>query len=120
MKEFKGRPVITEADHPLTVYRALHASIPYANAGNVHLDPYDWVKRAQDAYGAVGDAFYGVAYDQEASNETAETVIFMSPDQLETALVCYGLEEGRTNEEVRRVDELLTSIDGLKQQLESR
>src|SRR4051812_45276896 len=114
MKQHKHRPVITKEDHPGVVVRALRESIPYYNQV-LPKHAQAWGKTACDAYEAVQDAF---RLDDTGVTDTtlpdSETIIYMSADQLELALVAYGVKRIHEVAEIQKVDQLLVSIDQLK------
>jgi hypothetical protein len=114
METVKGRPVITKEDDPRTIYDALRVSIRYGNSGQLPTDGRVWIKQAQDASEALGDGFmlhYGL---DEVESSDAHVTLYMSPDQLEYALVCHGLEQLDRGESVQAVDAALLAVDAIK------
>lgn len=119
MKSFNGRPIIEEQDHPQVVDRALHESIGYWHE---HMPPDQanaWVKTAADAWGAVQDGF-GLVGDEMLEPE-GEATLYVSPDQLELALVAYGcnlLDQNHVSNseigEIVAINGLLRGIDQIK------
>jgi hypothetical protein len=117
MKLFRGRPKLTAEDHPSTVYAALLGSIAIGNRELPENVADAWVKTAQDAYEAVQDGFGIVDAGREPLNPEGEAVLYLSLDQLESALVNHGMQalaESDTDE-VATVDSLLKSIDSLRE-----
>lgn len=124
MELWKGRPEITSADHPATVYRALMGSCALwaTEQGQAALSV--WSKKEQDATGALGDGFGIFDPNSEPLNPDGRARLYISTDELEYALVGYGCDlidadepvganEGATKnaDEIARVDDLLRSID---------
>ena len=119
MEARKGRPEITPGDHPMTVYNALLAShaLWYAEQGEAV--GFAWTKTAQDARGALRDGFSIINPEKGPLSLDRKALLFMSPDELEYALVGYGCElidsdKGSNAAEISYVDELLRSIDKIR------
>lgn len=123
METWKGRPEITSADHPVTVYKALMGSYALWCAEQGEDAGFEWLKKEQDATGALGDGF-GIFSPDDAPNPNGRARLYMRTDELEYALVGYGCglidtdepvgpNEGETKnaDEIARVDDLLHSID---------
>lgn len=116
MKQFKNRPVITTHDHPEVIAEALRESIPWYNR---HLPGQAdaWIKTACDSYETVENDFLLLNPELAATvPEDKESIVYMSPDQLELALVIHGVKHVADAAEVHKVDELLASIDELRSQ----
>lgn len=117
MKIERGRPVITREDYPKVVFDALIGSIAFYNA-NMPNESSAWCKTAQDSYETLQDAF-GVSHDGADADwpERGDAMLFMTPSQLELALVNYGclqIEAGDTPESIAHVDALLHKLDRIK------
>lgn len=114
MKPSRNGLVITKEDHPQVVVAALRESIPYYNR-NLPDQADAWVKAACDAHEAVEDAF-GLRFPDLSSGALPdkESIIYMTPDQLELALVIHGVHHITQAAEVQKVDKLLASIDQIK------
>ena len=124
MQTWKGRPELTIQDYPQTVYRALLGSVAIYNRTEGEEKAFNWVKTSADAREGLQDAFGMV--DPLHSNETfrpdGKALLYMTIDQLETALVMYGsrlhspgaeqLEFAELDKSV--IDELLVEVDKLK------
>jgi hypothetical protein len=120
MEAWKGRPEITPGDYPRTVYKALLGSrvLWY---GEVTFDTaFAWSKKVEDALGALGDE-YGIVHPDEAlldpEGRRGKARLYMSVDELETALVGYGcdlIDAGENTDEIAQIDELLQSIDRVR------
>ena len=121
MNSLRGRPEITAGDHPKTVYSALLSSIVFYNRTMPEDVAIAWSKTAQDAYEAIQDGFGVIDADGEPLKPNGSALLYMSLGQLGLALVSYGcdrLEEpGQPHaaEEVSNVNDLLNSIDFLRQ-----
>jgi hypothetical protein len=113
-----GRPIIESVDRPDVVRDALDHSILYYNEHGPQNVAFAWSKTAQDATGAIDDAF-GLWGGGEPMPERS-TIIFMSLGQLELALVAYGVDRIGKGLPIVEVDALLCSIDGLRAQMGSR
>jgi hypothetical protein len=116
MEVQRNRPIITDDDHPQTVIDALRYSVRHdvASTLGAHAGPYWWQHRAQNSYETLEDEFGRFGEENFLPGPHRTMLPDLNPGMLEAALVYYGLDEARTDEEVGRVDELLMSIDGLK------
>lgn len=114
MKSFRGRPVITDQDHPATVYAALHESIPYWHK-ELPDEATTWVKTANDSWETLADEFrVDLPPELRGAYGNREAVLYMSPDQLELALVAYGVHHITNQQEVGKINQLLTNLDGFR------
>ena len=124
METIKGRPVIKNQDHPLTIERALQQSFAYWGE---HMPPEEarrWAKIASDATDTLKGHFSLVDEDLEIPhgevlNPEGKATLYLTPDELELALVAYGynlLEKSGEHipEELVKVDFLLKEIDEIK------
>ena len=116
MEIWNGRPEITSADHPATVYRALMASYALWATEQGQEASHIWSKKEQDASGALGDGFGIFDPNSEPLNPDGHARLYMSTDELEYTLVGYGCDlidedEVKNAAEIDRVDDLLRSID---------
>ena len=119
MENWKGRPEITSADHPATVYRALMASYALwaTEQGQDALSV--WSNKEKNASGALADGFGIFNPDDEPLNPGGHARLYMATDELEYALVGYGCglidaDETKNTDEIARVDDLLRSIDEIR------
>lgn len=118
MKISDGFPIIQPTDHPITVYKALHASPGLLQgAGNEEADGR-WLKVVQDAEGALQDGFGIVTPDNEPLMPDGEATIYVDPSDLELGLTAYGASLIEANdphqaEEIKRVDQLLRTLGDL-------
>lgn len=113
MKAFKGRPVIEGSDSPQLVDHALRASLKYWD-GYKPDQSSAWRKTAADAWGAVQDGF-SIVGDQIYRPEGSAT-LFLSPDDLELALIAYGCEQ--IDARAPNVEADIVAINGLLKGIE--
>lgn len=116
MEVWRGRPVITGKDHPITVYKALLRSVALANHELSDEHSALWRKTAQDSWETLRDGFGFIHPDQELWRPNGEARLYMSMDDLEYVMVGYGtrmLDEdpNKYNDEIDRVNEVLIAID---------
>ncbi len=111
------RLVVSVLDRPLLIADALAYTLDKMREGESIVDNASdfelnaWISRSQlvEEFNIRGN---------EIRNPDAQVVLAMPIEDTETALVHYGLDPERTDEEVNRVDELLISIDSIKSQVQ--
>lgn len=116
MEIWRGRPIITGNDHPVTVYKAILRSVALANSELTSEDSASWRKTAQDSWETLRDGFGFIHPDQELWRSNGEARLYMSMDDLEYIMVAYGvrmLDENPTkyDDEINRANEVLVAID---------
>jgi hypothetical protein len=117
MEIVEGRPAITREDDPQLIQDAFWASIKYAHRGKLRTDGPTWVKQVQDAVEAIYDSRICEEVPPDVTLPPQRpTILYMSTDQLETALVCHGLEQLAAGDEgkVARINACLRSIDAVR------
>jgi hypothetical protein len=117
MRIINGRPLIEHQDYPAVVSEALHDS---AGLSAEYLDEgqsFAWRKIAADGWGAIEDGFTIIG--DEVLNPRGEAQLYMSPDQLELALIASGYMRLKQNnylpdEKIYALDVALTELDRAK------
>jgi len=112
----KNRPTITKEDHPGKVLKALRHSHELWPKEHTREESRHWDKKALDAAGAIQDGFLIIDEDQPPLNPDGKATLYMSADELEYAVVGYGLErleseEGPSAEELAEINAILHAID---------
>jgi hypothetical protein len=118
MRIERGRPVIESDDHPVTVNRALHVGASLGNEDRTSDEQFRHGKVFADAWGTLQDHFGIVDLGDEVLvfRPDGEALLYMTPDQLELAVVVHGLQSiaQGADEEVARVDHILRAIDSAR------
>lgn len=114
MEIWKGRPDITPGDHPTTILKALRASHGVWPKEHTDEQALYWHKQALDASGALQDGFGIIDESMEPLRPDGSARLYMSVNDLEYAVVGYGLEllKSDVNEAtIAEVDAILHAID---------
>jgi hypothetical protein len=117
METWKGRPIITASDHPVTVYKALLRSVALGQNELSIEKSAEWTKIAQDSWDTIRDGFGFIHPDQpELWKPNGEARLYMSMDDLEYTLVGYGVrmldeDPAKWADEIKRTDAVLVAID---------
>src|SRR5437868_245619 len=122
MKNVDGFPVIEPSDYPDTVYRALRESVGFWREHMPESEAWQWQHTAHNSWETLVDDHGLMIEDPKLREELArhrDSELYMTPDQLELALVAYGCNilDHKTEEpagEVDRINALLRGIDEIK------
>lgn len=118
MNSWHGRLIITAEDHPKILDDALHESIGVWAENQPKEQLERWTKKANDAWDALEGSF-AITNGEVGRPDGESAVIFVSPDEMELALVGYGcklleaIPDG-IPEEIPAINGLLKEIDRIK------
>jgi hypothetical protein len=112
MQSWHGQPIITAEDHPEVIRDALKES--HRDEDFPKADVIGWYHTATNAQETLEGTFQlrHPNYRQLTGNE--RTIIYVWPNDLELALVAYGLKHEADQRVLGEVDELLLSLDAVK------